>query len=131
MKTNFLKPRKCEALPCIPCPPTKTLAMPVSLQNAFQDLTDVDEHDDEDEVLEALKQLTSKVQVGPKPSQQQRRQKGLSKARIAHIAREVNEGRIHLPDLNLDNDGDYEAIWALVDSGAGRRVQGNLSIFQA
>ena len=108
------------ALPCIPCPPTKTLAMPISLQNAFQDLTDVDEHDDEDEVLEALKQLTSKVQVGPKPSQQQRRQKGLSKARIAHIAREVNEGRIHLPDLNLDNDGDYEAIWALVDSGAGR-----------
>ena len=93
--------------------------MPIPIKNAFQDL-DEDDHDDEGEVLEALKQLTANVRVGPKPSQKQQRQKGLSEARIAHIAREVDAGRINLPELNLDSNGDYEAVWALVDSGAGR-----------
>ena len=28
-------------------------------------------------------------------------------------------GEISLPDLDLENDSEYECVWALVDSGAG------------
>ena len=43
----------------------------------------------------------------------------MSMAKIASIARRVTIGKIKLPDLDLDNNSDYECVWALVDSGAG------------
>ena len=34
------------------------------------------------------------------------------------IAADVNSGKIKLPDLDLEDDASYEAVWALVDSGS-------------
>ena len=38
------------------------------------------------------------------------------------IARQVKNGEMNLPDLDLDADEDFEYVWALVDSGAGANV---------
>ena len=39
---------------------------------------------------------------------------------IAQIAHKVKIGKISLPDLDLENNEDFAAVWALVDSGAGK-----------
>ena len=39
---------------------------------------------------------------------------------IAEIARKIHTGQIALPDLDLENNEDFAAVWALVDSGAGK-----------
>ena len=39
---------------------------------------------------------------------------------MAGIARQVREGKIPLPDLDLPSDADYDMVLALVDSGAAR-----------
>ena len=35
------------------------------------------------------------------------------------MAEQVINGKIRLPDLNLDTNSEYDCCWALVDSGAG------------
>ena len=98
---------------------------PTHTSNKFSALDDDDgERDDEDDMLRALQQLSPNVQVGRKPSQRQRKAQNspqtLTKHKIAALAEQVRSGEISLPSLDLDNDAEYEAIWALVDSGAGR-----------
>ena len=71
-----------------------------------------------------MKKFPPKVRVGPKSSQKStknglKRQK-LDNAKIAHIAAQIRKGEIQLPDLDLENNDEYTAIWALVDSGAGK-----------
>ena len=106
------------------CRPTKSLPMPkksqTSTSNGFDALRD--DSDDESEVLEALKQLTPKIQVGPKVPQKRKKTQNqpLSRAHVAHIARQVKNGKISLPEIDVQHNSEYEAIWALVDSGAGR-----------
>ena len=86
------------------------------VENRYGALTDDDAHDDdESEVVKALAQLTPDISFG-KPKKSPR---GMSMAKIASIARRVNSGKMRLPDLDLDNDAQYECVWALVDSGAG------------
>ena len=108
------------------CLPTKsclkTLPMPIApLNNCFDALADEVEQDDEDEVMIALQQLTSNIRVGPKvPQKQQKKLVNLSKKEIASIAKQVSDGTIDLPSLDLESNKDYEAIWALIDSGAGK-----------
>ena len=38
------------------------------------------------------------------------------------IAKDINEGRLKLPDLEVNSNDEYEAIWALVDSGSSVHV---------
>ena len=88
------------------------------------DVDSDEDDDDEERVVAALKHITSKISVGPKQSQRQQGRKSsikpLSRRRITEIAQQVEAGRISLPDLDLEHDKDYVAVWALVDSGAGR-----------
>ena len=63
------------------------------------------------------------MQMGPKLSQQQRKGRTrLSKERIAAIAKDVNDGKLKLPELDLPSDADFVAVWALVDSGSSVHV---------
>ena len=89
------------------------------ISNSFDGLSE-DDQDDEDEVMAALQQLTPHVTSGPKLSQAQRKAKSYTKKQIADIARKVQSGEIDLPDLDLESNETYEAVWALVDSGAGK-----------
>ena len=90
--------------------------------NPFAPIFD-DDDDDEDKVIEALKHISSNVKIGPKISQKQKRSAppaNLDRKRISHLARLVRSGDLGLPDLDLQSDDQYEAVWALVDSGAAR-----------
>ena len=93
---------------------------PTACSNSFSALTDssTNEHDDEETVLQQLSTFASVVNVGPKVSQKQRKS-GLNKAKITRIAAAIRKGEIQLPDLELDNNEEWVAVWALVDSGAG------------
>ena len=105
------------------CLPTKSnlkrLPIPVApVKNCFSALQD---SDDEDEVMNALQELTPNIRIGPKvPQKQHKVSSALSKGEIASIARQVANGTIDLPSLDLESNKEYEAVWALVDSGAGK-----------
>ena len=66
------------------------------------------------------------LQAAGGPTQRQRAanvaKHGLSTKQVKHIAAAVNRGDVALPDLELNADDDYEAVWALVDTGAGANV---------
>ena len=108
---------------CTPCKVTNC-----EHHNSFNELLEDkrfdDTDDDENQMVNALNQFASRVKIGPKISQKQNKKllppKPLDKLTIAGIARQVREGKISLPDLDLHSDADYEAVWALVDSGAAR-----------
>ena len=105
-------PTKANLKP-LPCPCT-------AISNAFAELEDHD-NDDEDEVMAALQQLTPKVRVGPKvPQKQLRKSKPMTRQQTLEIPKQVQDGVIDLPSLDLESNAEYEAVWALVDSGAGR-----------
>ena len=93
--------------------------------NPFQAIFDSDDFDDDEDdvgVLNALQRISSKITIGPKKSQKDRKNlsKPLDKRTIASIAKQVRDGKLDLPDLTLDSDAQYDAVWALVDSGAAR-----------
>ena len=48
---------------------------------------------------------------------------------IASIAKQVRDGHYNLPDLQLESNSGFEAVWALVDSGAGRSCAKRLEHF--
>ena len=96
--------------------------------NSFAGLFDEDhmdeDEDDEAAMVNALNHISSRVTIGPKPSQKAGKKNGtikpLDRSTIASIAKQVREGKFALPDLDLHSNAEYEAIWALVDSGAAR-----------
>ena len=51
---------------------------------------------------------------------QQRKAKPLTKPQISAIARRGRDGIIDLPNLDVESNDDYAAVWALIDSGAGK-----------
>ena len=96
------------------------------------------ENDDEDEVVAALNKITSKIQVGPKTSQKTRKdaarktpKNSIDRREIAHIAQQIRDGEIELPTLDLESNEEFEAIWALVDSGAGKSCARRSKHFRA
>ena len=101
---------------------------PTATGNRYEGLTD-DDDSEESEVVKALAQLTSHVKLGSEKAMSQSDRKrsahavyGTSPKNRAHIksvVRQVLNGEISLPNLDLENDADYECVWALVDSGAG------------
>ena len=99
----------------------KSLPIPIApVSNSFYALG---EDDDEEEVMAALQQLTPNIRIGSKTNQKQAKaSQKLSKRQIAKIADQVKKGEIDLPSLDLECNSDYEAVWALVDSGAGKSV---------
>ena len=112
----------CEVLKALSIPPP-TDSTPVCTN--FEALAEVDEEEnDEDDMIKALQQISSNITVGPKKSQKQKKATAapspLTRRKIAAIAEQVKSGEISLPSLRLHNNGDYECVWALVDSGAGR-----------
>ena len=93
-------------------------------ENSFAALFDDEYEDDDDEsqILNALKHISSKVTYGPKVTQKDRNvaKKTLNKQTVAHMSKLVKSGKLHLPDLDLESNDEYDAVWALVDSGAAR-----------
>jgi len=102
-----------------PTPPRAPRTPPTATCNRYDDLTDSD--DEESEVVKALAQLTSNVQLQNAKSQSQRKRKPgkIDMAHIKSVAQQVIDGKIRLPDLDLDTNSEYDCCWALVDSGAG------------
>ena len=100
---------------------------PTKTSNSFQRLIPDynDERDEEDEVCQALAQLTSNVSKLSEKGSQRERKKSVLSTRLAHlvsVSEKVKSGEIELPDLDLENDEEYMCVWALVDSGAGVNV---------
>ena len=96
---------------------------PTKISNTFQDLGAADmDDDDHEDLAAAIQELTCHVNTGPRLSQRQRKQqsrpKPLTQKQIQEIADKINRGEIKLPDLKLDTNADYDAVWALVDSGS-------------
>ena len=102
-----------------PTPSRAPRSPPTMTHNRYDDLGDSDE--DESEVMQALAQLTSNVQLKSATPQGQRKRKAgkIDMAHIKSVAQQVINGNIRLPDLNLDSNSEYDCCWALVDSGAG------------
>ena len=96
--------------------------------NLFSELFDDnnynDDEDDDEHMLRAIKELTPHVSIGAKVSQRKRATGGqlkpIDRRTIASIAKSVRDGLYNLPDVRLDSNSEYEAVWALVDSAAGR-----------
>ena len=101
---------------------------PVKLINHFKELAEQDP-DDHGDLIEALKQFTPNVQIGPKQSQNHNKATKLSPSRIAAIAKKVNSGEIALPELDLPSDSDFVAVWALIDSGSSVHIVNAKKIF--
>ena len=80
------------------------------------------------EELDIVHHLTSfahSVQVGPRESQRKKNNtspKPLTVKQIKNIAAKVNKGELKLPDVDLGSGAEYEAVWALLDSGSSVHV---------
>ena len=115
-----------ETLPMWPL--LKSSVPPIHTKNNFQIFesdTDDDE-DDEDSVVRSLHALTPNVHLAKDRARSQREKRNRSKPMdinyLKLIARQVKNGEMNLPDIDLETDEDFEYVWALVDSGAGANV---------
>ena len=108
--------------PTLKMPPPKP---PVVTSNHYAAFSDGDDDDDESEVMKALAALTPNITKASAKTSQAKRSKSNRPLDVAHvnaIAKEVKQGKISLPDVDLDSDAAYTCLWALVDSGAGANV---------
>ena len=88
---------------------------------ALEEIDDHDESDDEDKIINSLRQISRNVTVGPKISQ--RSKKGpapISKKKLRKIVAAIDNGDLSLPDAvsQCGNDTEVDYVWALVDSGS-------------
>ena len=108
--------------------PVMRLPKPVQTSNTFSGLSATDDDDrDESDVVKALSQLTSNVVFASEKSRSQKAKKKdhevhMNFVHLNAIAKDVKDGKITLPELDLSSDSEYMYIWALVDSGAGANV---------
>ena len=109
--------------------PVLPMRNPISTNNGYGILTDLeDSDDDESDVLKALSAISSNVvRADERTSQrvrksQHRAKNSLDVTRLNAIARDVKSGKISLPEVDLSHNADFEYVWALVDSGAGANV---------
>ena len=118
-------------------PILKSRLRPTPIQNQFHAFdSEDDETDDEESIVRSLHALTANVQRASDKSKSQKsrkiRHRTLDQSSLKLIAEKVKSGEISLPDVDLDNDDEYEYVWALVDSGAGANVarKGHFSDFK-
>ena len=80
-----------------------------------------EEDPEEASMVQCLQDFAHHVKkMAPKPSKQGPSR--LTRKQINAIAKDINDGKLKLPDLTLDNDDDYIAVWALLDSGSSVHV---------
>ena len=109
-------------------PLLRSSAPPIRTHNNFKifESDPDDDEDDEESMVRSLHALTSQVRLASDQARSQKEKRNRSKPMdinyLRLIARQVKNGEINLPDVDLDNDEDYEYVWALVDSGAGANV---------
>ena len=108
-------------------PLLKSHVKPIPVHNQFHVFDSEDEEtDDEESIVRSLHALTPNVQLASDKNKSQRSKRNhhrpLDKSYLQLIAKKVKSGEISLPDIDLDDNEDYEYIWALVDSGAGANV---------
>ena len=108
--------------------PTLRSPAPISTSNKYDAFSGFDD-DDETEVVKALAALSPNVMKSSDRSLPQRvkryRQRDARPLDVAHvnaIARDVRQGKITLPEVDLESDAEFTCLWALVDSGAGANV---------
>ena len=108
--------------------PTLRSPAPIATSNKYATFADSDD-EDETEVVKALAALSPNVMRSSDRSLPQRVKKSrqrdsrpLDVAHIKAIARDVRQGKITLPEIDLESDAEYTCVWALVDSGAGANV---------
>ena len=113
----------------IPIWPVLPMPSPTPLQNQYGTLMDYNDEDcDESDVVKALAAITSHVsRASDHLSQKTRRSnrtqsRPMNITRLNAIARDVKDGKISLPELDLSTDSESTYVWALVDSGAGANV---------
>ena len=93
---------------------------PVTTRNGFSALSSIDEEEDEEEeMVKALSQISSKITIGPKPTQSSVGPRKLNKTRITEIASAIKTGVLRLPAVETMSDDDFYEVLCLVDSGAG------------
>ena len=123
------EPSVSEHSETVPLWPVLPMPVPTSTHNKFGAFGDLDdEDDDESDVLKALAAITPNVSLASDRVSQRTRRANNAKGRpmdvtrLNAIAKEVRDGKISLPELDLANDSEYMYVWALVDSGAGANV---------
>ena len=110
------------------CPLWPLLSLPgerVKTYNKFDVFADREESEDEEsEIVKALSQISARVTKGhtSQKAKKSHRKSALGTAKLNTLAQQINDGTICLPDLELENNDDYDHVWALVDSGAGANV---------
>ena len=100
---------------------------PISTANKFHAFeSEASDDDDESEVMRALAALTPSVSRASDKSisQRARKQRGQQSrsVQLKAIAKDIASGKVSLHDLDLEEENEYEFVWALVDSGAGANV---------
>ena len=119
-------PDECEHAETFPVWPVLSLpGIPVKTSNKFDVFADRDESEDEEsEIVKALSQISAKVTKGHTSQREKKshQRSSLGVAKLNALAQQINDGVINLPDIQLENDDDFEYVWALVDSGAGANV---------
>ena len=111
----------------IPLWPMLRMPSPTPVHNKYGNLVDSDDEDESD-VLKALAAIIPHVSLASgRMSQKARRsnhsqRRPMDVTRINAIARDIKDGKISLPELDLSTDSEYTYVWALVDSGAGANV---------
>ena len=121
----------------VPSRPLLKSRAPTPIRNKFDAFESEDEEtDDEESIVRSLHALTANVQRASDKSKSQSSKRNhhrrLDRSSWRLIAKKVNSGEISLPDIDLDDNDDYEYVWALVDSGAGANVarKGHFSDFK-
>ena len=108
--------------PMLSMPPQRS---PAPLSNKFDTLADDEASDVESEVMHALEQITSNVHRAKDKTESQQDKRFKHPCNIAHlmaVAKEVMDGKIHLSEVDLETDAEYDHVWCHVDSGAGASV---------
>ena len=111
----------------VPLWPLLTSNPPTPISNRYRLFeSDDDDESDEEAIVQSLHALTANVQLASdkmKPQKVKKRNQKTMNAEYLHmIAKQVMSGEISMPDIDLDDNSDYEVIWALMDSGAGANV---------
>ena len=110
----------------LPVWPVLPMPAPIPISNGFGSLTDWDDYDDdESEVVKALAAITPNISHSRDRVSQKTRRAQPRPMNVAHlnaVARDVKNGKISLPNVDLSTNSEFEYVWALVDSGAGAHV---------